>query len=113
MKTAIALFAAAALLAGCKTGAAKYLPDDPAVTEDVAWIKPSPIGTNETPLALQIKARDGTNYLGVYMGMIAENVKQDGSVMMFSATSGELLKWIPRQDFEDIFVKRIKPEYPK
>lgn len=97
--------------------------------------------TNEYPLAIKIAARDGTNFLGVYMGMIAEwdgqtsryhpptnyiggptglsfadqgwmesNAHPQG-VMMFSATSGELLKWISYEDFRDIFVLKTKPEY--
>ena len=92
-----------------------------------AKANPDPLGTNETELSLKIKARDGTNYLGTYMGMIAEldgqtkhydavkNVMYGNfpqGVMMFSATSGEMLKWIPYEDFKAIFVDRTRPEYP-
>ena len=82
--------------------------------------------TEETDLSRKIKARDGTNYLGTYMGMIAEwdgytnQITFDGhpkkppyqGVMMFSATSGELLKWISYEDFKAIFVDKTRPEYP-
>lgn len=89
------------------------------------WVAPT---NGETDLSRAVRKRDGTNYLGTFVGMIAE---QDGctkhynaasntmygnfpqGVMMFSATSGEMLKWIPRQDFIDIFVNKTKPEYPK
>jgi hypothetical protein len=89
--------------------------------------RPYPPGwTNETELSRKIKARDGTNYLGTYLGMIAEwdgqtkhydaqNNRMYGNfpqqVMMFSATSGELLKWIPYSNFLAIFVDRTQPEY--
>lgn len=90
-------------------------------------------------LIAMVQKRDGTNFIGVYMGMIAEwdgstsvfvpetdangqpvyggnghmvpNMKPQG-VQMFSATSGEMLKWIPYEDFRDIFVLKIKSEYP-
>ena len=99
--------------------------------------------TGGYPLAERIAKRDGTNFIGVYMGMIAEwdgctsryhpptnyiggvsglefadegwiepNAHPQG-VMMFSATSGELLKWISYEDFRDIFVLKLKPEYPR
>lgn len=89
-------------------------------------------------LVAKVQARDGTNYLGVYLGMVAEldgstsvyvpetnaqgnavycgkgrmvpNSKPQG-VMMFSASSGEMLKWISYEDFRDIFVLKTKPEY--
>jgi len=35
----------------------------------------------------------------------------DHSVQMFSATSGEMLKWISYKDFNDIFVLKNRPEY--
>jgi hypothetical protein len=63
-------------------------------------------------LADKIKFSDGTNYIGVYLGMIAEHDGHDG-VEMFSASSGELLKRISFQDFQAIFVDKTKPEYPK
>lgn len=81
-----------------------------------------------TPLAEKVRKRDGTNYLGVYMGMIAEwdgwtnefnfqGTKKPGplyqGIMMFSAASGECLKWISYQDFFEIFVSKTRPEYPK
>jgi hypothetical protein len=81
--------------------------------------------TNE--LVLKCQKRDGANFLGVYMGMIAEldgvtkhydakNNRMYGSfpqgVMMFSAASGECLKWISFDDFKAIFVDKTKPEYP-
>ena len=80
-----------------------------------------PPETKTKPLAEKIAKRDGTNYLGVYMGMIAEwdgwKTNYTGSVtsqgvMMFSATSGELLKWISAEDFTNIFILKNRPEYP-
>ena len=50
------------------------------------------------------------NYLGTYEGMTAWNDGKQG-VVMYSAISGEMLKWISYKDFEDIFVLRIRPEY--
>jgi hypothetical protein len=98
----------------------------------------SAIVTGDT-LVEKIRKRDGTNFLGVYMGMIAEwdgwtsryhpptnylgglrfadegwmesNAFPQG-VMMFSATSGQLLKWISAEDFTNIFVLKTQPEYP-
>ena len=113
------------ILGGCaqQRSPMTWMPNSPAKAK---WTSLDPLGTNETPLALKVKARDGTNYLGVYMGMIAEwdgqtkhydaqNNRMYGDfpqgVMMFSATSGELLKWIPYEDFKSIFVDRSKPEY--
>lgn len=63
-----------------------------------------------TALAVKIQKRDGTNFVGVYQGMIAEH---DGAsnVMMFSATSGEWLKALSYQDFKEIFILKTKPEY--
>lgn len=87
-----------------------------------------PGGTEMTPLAVKVQKRDGTNFLGVYLGMIAEwdgwtnefnfnGERKPGppfqGVMMFSATSGELLKWISAQDFTNIFVLKTQPEYPR
>lgn len=70
------------------------------------------VGTPQYPLYDKIKVRDGTNCLGLYEGMIAERSGwADGSVEMFSATSGECLKWIPATDFTNIFVTKTKPEY--
>ena len=63
-----------------------------------------------TTLALKIQKRDGTNFIGVYQGMIAEHDGK-GSVMMFSVSSGEALKYIPYQDFRDIFVLKTRAEY--
>lgn len=60
----------------------------------------------------RIQKRDGTNFIGVYLGMIAEHDGK-GSVQMFSATSGQLLKWISYEDFKAIFVDKTKSEYPK
>lgn len=101
--------------------------------------KPTSTFKPNEDLVAKVQKRDGTNFLGVYMGMIAEldgstsvyrlYTKEDGTpdfsrdghmvpnmkpegVMMFSATSGQLLKWISYQDFQDIFVLKIKPEYP-
>ena len=59
----------------------------------------------------RILKRDGTNYIGVYLGMVAEH-DGNGGVAMFSDTSGELLKWVSWQDFTNIFVLRIQKEYP-
>jgi hypothetical protein len=100
-------------------------------------------GEDDAPLsalAEKVRKRDGANYLGVYMGMIAEwdgstsvyqlHTNKDGTadysrdgymipnkkpmgVMMFSATSGEWLKWISAEDFTNIFVLKTKPEYPR
>jgi hypothetical protein len=98
-----------------------------------------PVATES--LAEKIAKRDGTNFIGVYMGMIAEwdgqtsryhpptnyiggptglsfadegwmetNAHPQG-VMMFSATTGQLLKWISYEDFRDIFVLKVKREY--
>lgn len=72
------------------------------------WTVPK---TELPPLAAMAQKRDGTNYIGVYLGMIAEHDGR-GGVMMYSATSGECLKYIPFQDFEDSFVTKTKPEYP-
>lgn len=93
---------------------------------------------NWTPLAKKIWQRDGTNFLGVYLGMIAEwdgntsvykpSLDANGQpifggtgtmvsnsipqgVMMFSDTTGECLKWISYKDFKDIFVLKNRPEY--
>jgi hypothetical protein len=66
---------------------------------------------HEGGLVSMAKTRDGTNYIGVYLGMIAEH-DGHGAVYMYSATSGQCLKYIPYQDFVDIFVTRVKPEYP-
>lgn len=66
--------------------------------------------TNVTSLAEQIRQRDGTNYIGVYLGMIAEHDGK-GNVAMFSATSGQCLKWISYKEFEDIFILKNRPEY--
>src|SRR6185369_1882425 len=44
-----------------------------------------------------IKKRDGDKYIGIYSGMIVE--KDGTNVMMFSATSGELLKSITAEEF--------------
>ena len=94
-----------------------------------------------TPLSIKIQRRDTTNFLGQYMGMIAEldgctsryhpptnyiggptglqfadegwmetNAIPEG-VMMFSATSGEWLKWISFEEFNAIFVEETRPEY--
>ncbi len=96
----------------------------------------------ENALVEKIRQRDGTNYIGVFMGMIAEwdgctsryhpptnyiggvsglefadegwmetNAHPQG-VMMFSATSGELLKWISAESFTNIFILKTQPEYP-
>lgn len=113
--------------------------------KDYSWVNwptnvPATASEPLTDLAVKIQKRDGTNFIGQYMGMIAEwdgstsvykpatdskgnpifggtgtmipNAKPQG-IMMFSATSGELLKWISYEDFRDIFVLKIKPEYPK
>lgn len=67
-------------------------------------------------LVATVQKRDGTNFIGVYMGMIAEwdgnTSRHPQGVQMFSATSGQLLKWISYEDFRDIFVLKTKPEYP-
>lgn len=64
------------------------------------------------PLAQSIQNRDGTNFIGVFIGMIAEHDGQ-GNVTMASATSGEVLRWISYQEFIDVYINKIKPEYPK
>jgi hypothetical protein len=69
----------------------------------------APDGDNA--LIEKVKKRDGTNYIGVFMGMIAEHDGK-GSVSLSSATSGELLRWIPYSEFNDVYVLKIKPEYP-
>jgi hypothetical protein len=91
-------------------------------------------------LAKTIHNRDGTNFIGQYLGMIAEwdgstsvykpkvdakgspifgetgtmvpNMKPQG-VMMFSATSGELLRWISYEEFRQVYVLKTRPEYPQ
>lgn len=72
------------------------------------------------PLADKIAKRDGTNFLGVYLGMIA--LRYDGviwpstnishSVYMYSATSGQLLRFISQEEFQAVYVLKTKPEYP-
>lgn len=64
-----------------------------------------------SPDMQRIVERDSEIYLGVYLGMIAERNRKDGGVMMFSATSGELLRWISYQEFWDVYVNKTKPEY--
>jgi len=71
--------------------------------------KPAP---PEYPLAQKIAKRDGTNYIGVYLGMIAEHDRK-GGVAMFSATSGEMLRWISYDEFKAVYVDKTKPEYPR
>ena len=51
----------------------------------------------------------GTNYLGIYDGMIAGK-DTSGTVEMFSSTSGELLKKMSYEDFRAIFVLKTKAE---
>ncbi len=144
-KLSILLLLFAALLVGCRVA-----PQPPIVCVNCGEIIPSPLehlaalpwmykGINYGeimwsctqnwhkvyPLADKVAKRDGTNFLGVYMGMIAE---WDGStsvwdgtnmvigrkpmgVQMFSATSGQLLKWISAEDFTNIFVLKNRPEY--
>lgn len=78
---------------------------------DTVPIIDTPDGHWDKVLLAKVLKRDGTNVLGVYLGMIAERLP-DGSVQMFSATSGELLKWIDYSNFNAIFVLKTKPEYP-
>jgi hypothetical protein len=89
----LAILTGVILLAGCAT-------------------KPKHVVIDDIPKTLHeaIQRRDGTNYIGVYLGMIAEHDGQ-GRVMMYSDTSGEWLKWISYQDFLDIFINKTKPEY--
>lgn len=79
-----------------------------------------------TELAQKIQKRDGTNFLWQFMGMIAEldgwtnKVNFQGvpkqppyqGVMMFSATSGQLLRWISYDEFEAVYVRKTRKEYP-
>lgn len=71
-------------------------------------------------LADKIQNRDGTKFLGQYLGMIAElnvgaiwpSTNITKSVWMYSATSGELLRVISYDEFRQVYVLKIRPEYP-
>src|SRR5438132_256235 len=95
IRTAMALAVACSVLLGCKYST-------PQTTAKRA--------ASEYPLAAKIAQRDGTNYIGVYLGMIAEHDGR-GGVMMYSATSGEWLRWISLAEFRDVYVLKTKPEY--
>lgn len=83
------------------------------VTDDLYLHQP--LQPEELELTAKIAARDTTNFWGVYLGMITEPSLGKGgkvdSVMMFSALSGECLKWIPLSDFTNIFILKNRPEY--
>jgi hypothetical protein len=112
IRTATALAVACSVLLGCK---------HPTPQTSSAPAAP------EYPLAEKIAKRDGTNYLGVYLGMIAEldgstavwdgqkmvSGKKPLGVMMFSATTGQLLRWISCDEFKAVYVDKTKPEYPR
>lgn len=83
-----------------------------------------------TPLAEMSRKRDGTNFLGVYMGMIALLEKEPLKkwdvqkacycgetipigVQMYSATSGSLLRWIPYTEFKAVYIDKTQSEYPR
>jgi len=53
-----------------------------------------------------------TPNIGTYSGMVA---KPDGrgGIQMFSASSGQLLRWISFADFEAVYVNKTQPEYGK
>jgi len=61
-------------------------------------------------LVTKVVKRDGNAVLGVYLGMIAERVPGN-SVMMFSATSGECLRWISYDEFKAVYVDKTRKEY--
>jgi hypothetical protein len=106
------LIASISLLSGCAQYRARQ---DAKWNADYSWVDwPTNVPPSEQlpALAAMAQKRDGTNCIGVYLGMIAEHDGK-GAVMMYSATSGELLKWITYSDFRDIFVLKTKPEYPK
>lgn len=84
-------------------------PNKTPIPVSMVLIEESPV-SSFSPEMQKIIERDRGRYIGNAMGMIAE-LDGTNSVMMFSATSGQLLKWIPLQDFKEIFVDKTKPEY--
>lgn len=72
--------------------------------------RPAATLTREQEIAAVAKEY-GTNYLGVHLGMIAVRDKV-GSVQLYSATSGQLLRWISYAEFRDVYILKIRPEYP-
>lgn len=74
----------------------------------------------DTNLVAKVVRENGTNVLGVYLGMVA--IAYDGViwpstnvghfVSMFSATSEELLRGITREEFQAVYVDKTQPEYP-
>lgn len=74
-------------------------------------IKDTPDSYLDNALVSKVKTRDGTNFIGVYLGMIAEHDGK-GGVYMASATSGEVLRWIGYDEFKAVYVDKSKPEYP-
>ena len=70
----------------------------------------TPLRDDQIPLTIERKDVDGTNYLGVYLGMIAER-QRDGSVAMVSANYGTVLRWISYDEFKAVYVAKTRPEY--
>src|SRR6266478_2820791 len=106
MKTVLAL--ACCLIAGCTVISANrtfpklawyWSADAKAQRSERRALSSTPAAI-EYPLAEKVAKRDGTNYIGVFLGMIAEHDGR-GGVQMFSATSGECLRWISYREFQD------------
>lgn len=69
----------------------------------------------DTNLVNNAVKNNGTNILGIYLGMIAlynTGTNGEGGVGMFSATTGEMLRLISYDEFKAVYVDKTKPEYP-